>query len=389
MLDRRDISIVGAGIGGLTAALALARRGAKVTVYERAHRVAEVGAGIQISPNGMAVLETLGIADEIQDRAVRGQAIELRRSGDGRLLQNLRISAIRTNNPWLFVHRSDLISVLHEAAVDAGVGVKCNHQVVGAEQSDAAVTLQFDGRQDEASDIVIGCDGVRSTLRSVIGLEETPAFTGQSAWRATVPLDSQTPAVARVYMGPGRHLVTYPLRDGRLMNIVAVCEKSDWHEERWDVEDNPHNMRSAFSYFAPEVRALLSRIESVHRWGLFKHPVARRWHSGRIVLLGDAVHPTLPFLAQGACMAIEDAWVLANELGTTSEISAAFEAYQDRRRDRCARIVASADRNAWAYHLRGPMRFAAQNILQIGKKLAPNAAIHSLDWLYTTDVTKS
>jgi salicylate hydroxylase len=216
-------------------------------------------------------------------------------------------------------------------------------------------------------------------------------FTGQVAWRAVLPEAEaeDTAALAEVHMGPGRHLVSYPLRGGRQRNIVAVEERSRWAEESWTLRDDPMDLRLAFETFSPRVRGWLDRVEEVHLWGLFRHPVARYWHGGRAVILGDAAHPTLPFLAQGANMALEDAWVLADCLARHDTPEAAFAAYQQARAARCARIVAASTANARAYHLSSPLREIAHLGLRIGGRIAPQAALRRFEWIYGTDVTQA
>jgi salicylate hydroxylase len=214
-------------------------------------------------------------------------------------------------------------------------------------------------------------------------------FTGQVAWRAVLPEAEaeDTAALAEVHMGPGRHLVSYPLRGGRQRNIVAVEERSRWAEESWTLRDDPMDLRLAFETFSPRVRGWLDRVEEVHLWGLFRHPVARHWHGPRTAILGDAAHPTLPFLAQGANMALEDAWVLADCLARHDTPEAAFAAYQRARAARGARIVAASTANARAYHLSSPLRDIAHLGLRIGGRIAPQAALRRFEWIYGMDVT--
>jgi salicylate hydroxylase len=216
--------------------------------------------------------------------------------------------------------------------------------------------------------------------------EMRPRFTGQVAWRALVPGRGE-PAEAQVFMGPGRHLVAYPLRGGALVNLVAVEERTAWAEEGWNHRGEPGEMRRAFAGFGGPVSGWLAQVEECALWGLFRHPVASRWHGPGAVLLGDAAHPTLPFLAQGACMALEDAWVLAECLGREGSDAAAFASFQAARRDRVVRIVNAATANARNYHLRGPARAVAHAGLRAIGRAAPGAMLARFDWLYGHDVT--
>jgi salicylate hydroxylase len=186
-------------------------------------------------------------------------------------------------------------------------------------------------------------------------------------------------------MAPGRHAVTYPLRDGRL-NLVAVREEADWAEEGWSHRDRPEALRAVFPDAAPELAAILSRVEEVGRWGLFRHPVPPRWHREGAVLLGDAAHPTLPFLAQGANLALEDAWVLARET-SRGDLADGLHRYEVLRRPRAQDAVAAADKNARAYHLAGLRRVVAHRGLRTLGLVAPRLILRRLDWLYGFDAT--
>jgi salicylate hydroxylase len=187
-------------------------------------------------------------------------------------------------------------------------------------------------------------------------------------------------------MGAGRHLVSYPLRNGTLRNIVAVEERRQWVEEGWNLRDDPLEMRLAFERFSPRVQGWLESVDDVWLWGLFRHPVAKHWYGKNTAILGDAAHPTLPFLAQGANMALEDAWVLADCLARFG-LSDGLPAYQAARKQRCAKIVQAANNNARAYHLRAPLRTLAHLGLRLGGAVAPGMALRKFDWIYGHDVT--
>lgn len=387
MLIGQDVTVLGAGIGGLTAAIALARRGARVQVLEQASRISEVGAGVQIAPNAMAVLRDLGLDTEIAARSLRGQAVNLLDGRNGRQVLRMDLAALRPEQEWLFVHRADLIAVLLAAARDLGVEIRLGQLVVSVDTEGDALWLRVPGGNERVRGLLIGADGVRSVARAAAGPAPAAEFTGQVAWRALVPMPEAVTPEVRVFMGPGRHLVAYPLRDARLLNIVAVQQDREWADEGWNFRDDPAALQQAFSGFTPEIKEILDQVTEVHRWGLFRHPVAARWHRGRLALLGDAAHPTLPFLAQGACMAMEDAWVMADSLAQAEAPEAGLALYQARRRARCVRIVEAANRNARAYHLAGPVRTLAHAGLRLAGGLAPSLPLRRFDWLYGHDVT--
>lgn len=385
MLIGQEITIVGAGIGGLAASIALAQRGAFVRVLEQADAISEVGAGLQISPNGLAVLRALGVD---LGAGVRSGAVRLIDGLNGRDVLHLDLLRHAPDQVFQLWHRADLIETLAARAADLGVRVELGRMVSAARQSHSGITLEFgDGTSEELA-LVIGADGLHSNLRSVLNPgQAAPFFTGHVAWRALVAgAGHDHPAQAQVHMGPKRHVVTYPLRGGALINIVGVVEASNWAEEGWHHAGDPAVMQREFAGFAPGLRRLLSAVKEVNRWGLFRHPVATNWHlSGAAALLGDAAHPTLPFMAQGANMALEDAWALADCLAQAAP-QEALAAYQIRRRARCVRIVEAANRNASAYHLSGPARGPALAAMRLGGQIAPKAPLKRFDWIYRFDV---
>lgn len=390
--DGAEITVLGAGVAGLAVATALAQRGAAVTVLERAEEIREVGAGLQISPNGGRVLAALGVYDRIAAEAPASRAVVLRNHFDGAERLRMRLPDPGSGPATLMVHRADLIEALAGAARAAGVQIRLLQAVDSVEiEDDGAPVIRLLTGGLLRPDLLIGADGLHSpTRRAVLAGAGAgrPFFTGQVAWRTLVPGRSDDPPEASVYMGPGRHLVSYPLRGGRLRNIVAVEERTGWTEEGWHHADDPARLQRAFSNFAPEVRGWLGEAREVYLWGLFRHAVPATWHRGRAVLIGDAVHPTLPFLAQGANMALEDAWVLVDCLAAADETGAAFAAYQAAREARVRKLVTGATANARAYHLRpGPVRTLAHAGLSALNRLAPDAVRRRFDWIYDYDPT--
>ena len=386
-LTGKKISIVGAGIGGLAAALCLHRLGACVTVLEQAEAISEVGAGLQISPNGLVVLEALGLGARMREASVQGRAVvmrDYRRPGEVLRLDLQRYAA---DQCFLFVHRSDLIGVLADAVREAGVQVRLLQKVDRVETGAAPVLHLGNGAQVRP-DLVVGADGLHSRVRQALNGSDKPFFAGQVAWRATIANDLGLPDEAQLFMGPGRHMVCYPLRDGEQINIVAVQERRAWAEEGWNHSDDPNNLRKAFADFDGMARDILQKVETVGLWGLFRHPVAASWHGEGAALLGDAAHPTLPFMAQGANLALEDAWCLARSLERGEIMSKALSDYQTIRRGRAEKVVGAANGNAWKYHLRfPPLRRAAHLALSLAGRLTPEKMVRQFDWIYRHDVT--
>ena len=390
----QDVTVLGAGVAGLTVAVALALRGAQVTVLEQADSIREVGAGLQITPNGAAVLRGLGLGDALAQVGLASQGIELRDGRDGGLVTRLDLARLRPGQDYRFVHRADLIDLLATAARDVGVDLRLLHKIASVDLADGGSVIRTAQGAELRPGLLIGADGLHSVLRGALNGVSGPFFTHQVAWRALVPCDAHAPPVAEVHMGAGRHLVSYPLRGGSLRNIVAVEERRTWVEESWSLKDDALELRLAFDSFGPRVRGWLDQVQDCWLWGLFRHPVAKRWvwtapgaPRRGAAILGDAAHPTLPFLAQGANMALEDAWVLADSLTGHDSLASGLAAYQEARATRTARIVAAANANARAYHLRGPLRDVAHLGLRAVGGLAPGLMLQRFDWLYGHDVT--
>ncbi len=388
MLIGQEITVLGGGIGGFAAAAALATRGARVTVLEQAEAIAEVGAGLQISPNGFAVLDALGLAETARARAMRARAVVLADGLTGREVARMDLEARRPGKDFLLFHRADLIDILATRAVELGVVVETGVAATGVEIGKDGVGLDIAGRGRREVGFLVGADGLHSLLRSALNGPRKPFFTGQVAWRALVPARGGERVEATVWMGPGRHMVSYPLRHGAVINIVAVEQRKAWADEGWHHRDDPINLRQAFDRFSDVPRSLVDRVEEVHLWGLFRHPVADQWHRGRAVILGDAAHPTLPFMAQGAVMALEDAWVLADSLAL-SGLEEGPALYQARRRHRVVRVIEEANRNARNYHHANPLaRFVGFGALKLLNGMRPEAVLGRYDWIYDRDVTR-
>ncbi|MEZ5751900.1 MAG: FAD-dependent monooxygenase [Paracoccaceae bacterium] len=380
-LGGKEALVLGAGVAGLAVATALCRFGARVDVFEQAPEITEVGAGLQISPNGVRVLKALGV--DLNAAGDRSEAVELR-DRSGRLVTRLDLPA---EPGFLLCHRADLIAALEHAMRDSGARVQLLQRVDEIVLSDTGAMVSTAVQAHRETPLLIGADGLHSRLRPLLDGAAEPFFTGQVAWRALIPGDGGAP-VAQVFMGPGRHLVSYPLRGGALRNIVAVQERSTWAAEGWNHRDDPDTLRDVFAGFGGPVPGWLAQIRDVFLWGLFRHPVAHRWADdhGRAALVGDAAHPTLPFMAQGANMALEDAWTLAAQLARQpDDVTTALRHYEALRRPRAQALIAAANANARNYHLREPMASVAHGMLRLGSRIAPSAALNRYRWIYDFD----
>ena len=366
-LDDLTVAVVGGGIGGLCAATALAQRGARVTVYEQAEALTEVGAGLQISANGQTVLTALGIVDGVPARATVIPGTQMRDGRSDRLITTIPAPSA---GPTWGIHRADLLALLVQAAERAGVTLTLN-----ARRPPGAVS----------ADVIVAADGFQSTWRPGVEAPHSATFSGQVAWRAIVPWDGDAAAETQLAMGSGAHVVTYPLRDGTAMNLVAIEERRGWTKEGWRHAGDPDDLKSRFAQFRGRAGETLAAVESVHLWALHLRPVATTWQDGQVALLGDAAHPTLPFMAQGACLALEDAWALTASLSQADTVAEGLHLYQARRHARAERVVSLARGNAWRFHMPRPWAWGAQLVLRLGSR--PLA--RRLDWLYGYDVTRA
>ena len=391
MTTVRRAVVVGAGIGGLTTALSLARRGIHVTVLEQAPAFDEVGAGIQVSPNASRVLHALGLAEALTDHAFHPEGVELRTWKRGHALARMPLGdqvARRFGAPYLHLHRADLHRVLAEAAtsrdgVDVHLGARCQEIA----QSRDVVTATTTEGNSFTGELLVGADGIKSRVRALLFGDESPRFTGCVAWRGLVPSEAvaerDVRPVAANWMGPGAHFVHYYVRGGKLVNFVAVVEKSGWTVESWTERGEKNELAADFAGWHPTVRGLIDAADpdGCYKWALFDRDPMPLWSDGRITLLGDACHPTLPFMAQGACMAIEDAAVLAACVGEGSTVPHALARYESLRRGRTAGIQVGSRRNKTLYHLAGPRAW----LRNVGMPLAARTRTAQTDALFAYD----
>ena len=395
MTKANSIAVIGGGIGGLTAALALLTRGLDVEVYEQATRLGEVGAGIQISANGTRVLVALGLEEALQEIQLNPLRKEIRhwRTGQAWNWYDLGPSAKqRYGSPHVLLHRSDL----HDMLVKAVERLKPNaihlaKRCVNVSQSDDCVNLRFEDGETVQEGFVIGADGIHSTIRAHLFGPSRPEFTGCVAWRAVVPmqrLSAEAEAmVSTNWLGPRGHVLHYPLRGGNLMNFLGIVERDDWQIESWTLEGTASELANDFAGWHPRVQEMLQSIDRPFKWAVMVRGPMPKWSQGRVTLLGDACHPTLPFLGQGGVMAIEDAYVIAACLAKYSDEPAkAGERYENIRRERTAAVVRKSHENRkQAFH---PELADDDNAIgTMAEKWQQSLAKERLDWLYTYDAT--
>lgn len=395
------VLIVGGGIGGLTAALCCLHFGHEVTVFEQASELGDVGAGIQLPPNAMKVFEALGLEEAIAAKAFRPEAIEARMGESGRYIFTIPLAQQAVNmwgSPYLHIHRADYIQVLKQALIKRSPKtLRLGAAVTGFYQQDKGATLILEDGREVSGDILIGADGIKSKIREQLFGADQARFTGNVAWRAVVPMESLKSHIpnptACAWMGRGRHAVTYQLRGGELANFVGVVERDDWKEEGWNQKGKIEDALKDFEGWHPVITKLIKSIEpnSLYRWALFDRPPLSRWTKGQVTLLGDAAHPMLPFMAQGAAMAVEDSWVLAREISKTERpISESLEVYQNLRLDRTAKAQAASRANMKTFHQPSKLgQLKTYGPMWAAGKIMPSIVHRRMNWLYGYDVTKS
>lgn len=369
-MSRHKILIAGGGLGGLAAASFLMREGHDVEVYEQAPQLEEIGAGIQISANGMHALRALGLEQAITKVGVRPGAYVFRLHDTGEQIQRFALSDEHERlhgAPYTQLHRADFYNILAERARDFKADViRLNKRVTGFSETADGVTLNFADGSSARGDLLIGADGLKSVVRRQI-VGETPAtYTGDAAWRITVPVERLPKdflePVMSVFMGPGGHVVCYYLRAGTLLNFVGLFETDDVRDESWTVKMPWEQLKADFRGWHPAIQAVIDNADKdkCYRWSLHNRPPIGNWSTARATLLGDAAHATLPYLAQGAVMAIEDGAVLARALNMENAIPAALQLYQRNRIERTSRIVNQSTANRRLFHLKSEAEIRAE-----------------------------
>src|SRR5215217_6055887 len=392
MADRRTVVIAGAGIGGLTAALAIARHGFRVSVLEAADRLEEIGAGIQLSPNASRILIALGLAERLASHVIVPEELKVMDAASGRVLTRAPLGAEteeRYGAPYWVIHRGDLQAMLFEAVTahrDISLHLGTKVENFSVRESGIAVAAHRNAQPFEERGIaLIGADGLWSTLRNRLAHHAAPRFAHHTAWRALVAAEAVTrefsaPAV-NLWLGRDAHLVHYPVKGGRLINIVAIL-RDEWAEPGWSAPGALDELLARFpaSAWHASARNLIGAAAHWQKWALYDCSPLQHWGQGPVTLLGDAAHPMLPYLAQGAAMAIEDAAVLGKWLGLApDDIPGALRQYERARRKRTARVQHAAASNGRVYHLTAGEAWARNLFLRVagGKML-----LRRYNWLY-------
>lgn len=388
MAERGEIVIAGAGIGGLTAALALAARDFTVTVCERTEKLSEVGAGIQLSPNAGRVLASLGLDRAIAATASEPASIDIRSGSSGRLLSSIPKSAIgeRYDFPWRVIARAGLQAALAEAvAANSSIELKLGTKIVdfvGASEELLLGIETANGRAIQPAKALIAADGVHSELRDKIPGASIAKPIGRTAWRATIPARTIKHLIPSertgLWLGPNAHLVHYPIDDGRMVNIVAIVAEN-WQGVGWSEPGDHYRLAEHFSNWAPVVHRLIETPDVWLKWAILAVEPSGPWVADRIALLGDAAHAMPPFLAQGAAMAIEDAVILADCLANVPDMADGLRAYVGARQPRVSRVAKAASETGNRYHFGQPLAAIRNTALRFG---GARLLLGMNDWIY-------
>jgi salicylate hydroxylase len=390
---RLRVGVVGGGIGGLALAASLRKFGMEAHVFERAPAFGEVGAGIQMTPNAVKIMRELGVWERLREVSFLPQCIVGRnwRSGAEVFRTPLSDECPRLYGAEFFhTHRVDVHSILLSLLPQSSATLSANCTKVSQSSEGATIELA-DGSAFEA-DVVVGADGIHSVVRSCLFGLDAPRFTGNMCWRTTIPLDAHplrfVSPDASFWLGPHGHVVTYYLRAGKMVNVVAIRETKDWVEESWNVPSSAEEMAAAFPGWHPNVLKLFSQATKVFKWGLFDRDPMAIWSSGRITLLGDAAHPMLPFLSQGAAMAIEDGYVLARTLASGMEVAEALKLYQALRLPRTSRVQLESRKRGETYHTATPLRQIYRDFrYKLKQLIEPQSSGLQAGWVYSYDAT--
>ena len=387
-MAKKKILIAGAGIGGLTAAASLLRKGFEVQVFEQAPKLGEIGAGIQQSANSVRVLYDLGLKAELEKVAVRPRDYEFRRYDTGEILHTIPFSEVHEKNhgaPYYHLHRADIHRILADKVLSLDPNcITLNAKATGFSEDANGVTLKLADDSSAHGDALVGSDGIKSAIRTQIVGETKANYTGYVAWRLTVPREKLPKdimeLVGAVWCGPKNHAVIYWLCSGNLLNFVGCPAHEAWEDESWNQVRPWEELKAAYAGWHPKVQAILDAVDHTqcYRWALNNRAPINNWSTARATLLGDAAHPTLPFLAQGAAMAIEDGAVLARALEGSDSVADGLQVYQRARMERTAKVVTESTAQAGIYQIADE---AEMKRMFEQKNLAKERSL----WLYNYD----
>ena len=386
------VLIAGAGLGGLTAALALSQRGYDVRVFERAAELREVGAGVQIGSNGSRVLISLGLREAMEQVVCVPLGREFRLWSTGQRWRAFDLGETaeqRFGAPYWTVHRGDfhavLLDAVRRAAPDA---IRPGNACTGFDQTSDGVTLHLANGERATGDVLIGADGVHSRIRHQMFGDGRARFTGIMVWRGLVPMERLPPhqrqLVGNNWIGVGGHVVTYPLRRGEILNFVAAIERDDWRVESWTEPGTTEECLHDLAPWHEDVQTIIRLIDTPYKWALLGREPLDHYAEGRVCVMGDAAHPTLPFLAQGANMALEDAVIIARCLDRFADVAEALHHYEQARLERTAAIVRGSSDNTKRFH-NPALGDAAGAEAYVNREFQPEKIAQRYDWLYEYD----
>jgi len=376
------IGIIGGGIAGLATAIALSKTGNKIDVYEKSSEFGEVGAGLQIGPNAVSALKQLGAFEALEPTTVAPQNIRIMDGLSGALLTTLPLGKRFEDHfgqPYRVAHRADLLfALLDTAKTHSGIALHLDSQLTRLDIEPDATTCHFTNTHQVTHKTLIGADGFRSVVRRSVLNDGPPIFAGHTLYRALIPIEN-APDIANIadvqlWLYPDGHVVHYPVSAGKHLNIVAASEQ-DWENKNWSTPATPAEVNSFFSNASPALQTVLDAPQTWLKWAAAGHPHSNRWSKHATTLIGDAIHPTLPYLAQGAAMAMEDAVCLAYALKT----SKGFTDYETARQERTKRIVSTSSRLGQIYHMKNPKRLARNLAI---RHSSTASQYKRLAWLY-------
>lgn len=391
-MAKPHVLIAGAGIGGLAAALSLVSRGFRVSVFERVAKLSEIGAGFHCSPNGMRVLYALGLREEVLKVAVRFTERDIRLWNSGhawKMAGHGAESERRYGVPYVALHRGDLHAILAaELMRRQPAAVVLDSRVESFTQDAESVTLHLAGGRTAKGDVLVGADGVHSVVRKQLFGVDNARFTGEIAWRGLVPVERlperMRGSVTSNWIGPHGSVTVYPVHAGRLVNFVGLVERDDWRVESWTESGSHEECERDFAGWHEDIFTLIRNVETPFKWGLFLRPPLERWSSGRVSLLGDACHPMVPYLGQGANSALEDAWVLGRCLDSDGDPVQSLARYEAARRERATRLVVESSLQSKRIHdpvLADPVKA----VPYVEANWAPEKVKGRYDWIFDYD----